>query len=82
MLRPNSQLLTCFETGQPILKLWSAYFENGQSLAMHSSVISVNPIYRVDNCAADLEVFLSQKFPLGKKWEHHHTYRYSIRNVV
>ena len=30
-----------------------ACFKNGQPIAMHSSVISVNPIYRVDNHAAD-----------------------------
>ena len=66
---------THFKTNQPVSKPWSACSENSQRrceagshialVAMHSPVISVNPIYRVDNRADDLEVFLSQiTFPL------------------
>ena len=56
---PTTDLLqnwsTRFETGQPISQPWSACV--GSHIArveMHSPVISVNPIYRIDNHTDDL----------------------------
>ena len=50
--RPNSELLTHFETGQPVSK-HTGWPPSKTASDLYISVMS-NPIYRVGNCAADM----------------------------